>query len=122
MNFDEEIAARIAKVLAEQHPNATTQEQIAQLLGVSDSSVQSYLAGGHIPDHRFLDICTRLGVSPRWLLLNEGLPVPLEIHEDVAAYGKLPKADKYVREAILRDEIRRLKQDLELSRKKAPAD
>jgi len=121
MDFDHEIAERLCTFMDE---HGKKQKDLAEMLKVDPNTVSNWANGAPIPDFRFLGVCEALRINPRWLLLGEGFPeIPQEcIAEGMADYGKKVQGTKKIREAILRDEIKRLRQELELPRPPASAD
>jgi transcriptional regulator with XRE-family HTH domain len=77
----EEIGARIAQ--ARREADGMTQEQLADLLGLSTRSVQDYEAGTTMPYKYLSRISGITGRSVEWLLRGDPEPETRELLEDI---------------------------------------
>lgn len=63
-----------------------TQEQLATLCGVSQSTIASYESGTRLHPRNLLSLAKALGVSPLWLEKGQGNITPTTLHEASQPY------------------------------------
>lgn len=59
-------------------------KEFSSFLGVSDRTIQNYLAGISLPNGRFLtDLSVKIGASPTWILVGEGPKYHTGEHQNI---------------------------------------
>ena len=80
-DYAAEVGERIVQARKQLETGALTQEELAELAGVSQRSMQAYETGEVIPYRKMREIADVLGVSTSWLLHGEEEHVDGEIEE-----------------------------------------
>ena len=93
-DYAAEVGERIVQARKQLETGALTQEELAELAGVSQRSMQAYETGEVIPYRKMREIADVLGVSTSWLLHGEEENVDSEIE---ALERKIDDLSKLVR-------------------------
>ena len=93
-DYAAEVGERIVQARKQLETGALTQEELAELAGVSQRSMQAYETGEVIPYRKMREIADVLGVSTSWFLHGEEENVDSEIE---ALERKIDDLSKLVR-------------------------
>ena len=80
-DYSAEVGERIIQARKQLETGALTQEELAELAGVSQRSMQAYETGEVIPYRKMREIADVLGVSTSWLLHGEEENTDSEIEQ-----------------------------------------
>ena len=90
-DYSVEVGRRIVQARNEYPEGKITQEELAELAGVSQRSMQAYETGEVIPYRKMRDIAEALNVSTSWLLHGEDENSDNEIADLKDQIGNLEK-------------------------------